>query len=131
MRRQTAIKEFNKQLAKIKRILQAYALARPSVRLSLRVLKAKSDRTNWIYAPKSNTSVLDAAVKIVGKKVSDQCRWIVWSSNTLDSSAEPTHAENTDTPKNSLSTYQVEALIPKSDAGESTLVQLDGLLLTV
>ncbi|KAL8916815.1 MAG: hypothetical protein Q9172_006097 [Xanthocarpia lactea] len=122
VRRQTAIKESTKQLAKIKRLLQAYALARPSVRLSLRVLKAKSDRANWIYAPKSNTSVLDAAVNVVGKKVSGQCRWVVWNSNTLRSSAEPTHADNTDTPKTSLSTYQVEALIPKSDAG--TLKQI-------
>ncbi|KAL8732608.1 MAG: hypothetical protein Q9166_002583 [cf. Caloplaca sp. 2 TL-2023] len=116
VRRQTAIKESGKQLAKIKRTLQAYALARPSVRLSLKVLKAKSDKGNWIYAPKSDGSVSDAAVKVVGKKLSDQCQWIVWGSSTLGALAVATGGEATDTSEDPASTYQIEASIPRPDA---------------
>ncbi|KAL9579343.1 MAG: hypothetical protein Q9203_006735 [Teloschistes exilis] len=69
----TALKDSAKQLTKIKRTLQAYALARPSARLALKVLKAKNDKDNWTYAPKHEASVSDAAVKIIGKKATDQC----------------------------------------------------------
>lgn len=123
VRRQTALKDSAKQLAKIKRSLQAYALARPSVRLSLRVLKAKTDKGNWMYAPKSDASVLDAAVKVVGKKVTDQCRWLVWTPNTLSTEAGATEGDGTTTSATTDSTYQVEALLPISDAGESFTVQ--------
>ncbi|KAL8852846.1 MAG: hypothetical protein Q9221_002221 [Calogaya cf. arnoldii] len=120
VRRQTALKESAKQLAKIKRTLQAYALARPSVRLSLSVLKAKSDKSNWIYAPKSDESVLDAAVKVVGKKVTDQCGWVVWTPNTRLAEAGATEGDRPTT-ATTETTYQVKALRPNSDAGKSTL----------
>ncbi|KAL8806627.1 MAG: hypothetical protein Q9200_004964 [Gallowayella weberi] len=121
VRRQTAIKESGKQLAKIKRTLQAYALARPSVRLSLKVLKAKSDKGNWVYAPKSDASVSDAAVKIVGKRVSDQCRWVVWSPGNLPTKEGATQDENTNSSTQSESTYKVEALVPASKADSSAI----------
>ncbi|KAL8998189.1 MAG: hypothetical protein Q9169_002674 [Polycauliona sp. 2 TL-2023] len=118
VRRQTALKESAKQLAKIKRTLQAYTLARPSVRLSLKVLKAKNEKGNWTYAPKSDASVSDAALKVVGKKVTDECRWVVWTPNAL---REETGAIQEDGPTASAtttSTYQVEALMPKPDADD-------------
>ncbi|KAL8681445.1 MAG: hypothetical protein Q9186_002451 [Xanthomendoza sp. 1 TL-2023] len=121
VRRQTAIKESGKQLAKIKRSLQAYALARPSVRLSLKVLKAKSDKGNWIYAPKSDASVSDAAVKVVGKRVSDQCRWDAWSPSNLQTKEGAIQDENTNTSTQPESMYKVEALIPTPDADSSAI----------
>lgn len=130
VRRQTALKDSAKQLAKIKRNLQAYALARPSVRLSLKVLKAKTDNGNWIYAPKSNASVLDAAVKVVGKKVTDQSRWLVWTPNTPSTEAGATQGDGTTASATTESTHQVEALLPISDAGESTSLRPDWVLLT-
>ncbi|KAL8964672.1 MAG: hypothetical protein Q9183_004288, partial [Haloplaca sp. 2 TL-2023] len=84
VRRQTALKNSAKQLAKVKRTLQAYALARPSVRFSLKVLKAKSDKDNWTYAPKSEASVSDAAIKVLGKKLIDCCQWHVYCPETVD-----------------------------------------------
>ncbi|KAL9027822.1 MAG: hypothetical protein Q9180_007271, partial [Flavoplaca navasiana] len=116
VRRQTALKDSAKQLAKIKQTLQAYALARPSVRLSLKILKSKTDKGNWIYAPKSDAGVLDAAVKVVGKKVTDECQWLVWQSNMPNAEAGITQGDEGTASAVSESAYQIEALMPKPDA---------------
>lgn len=73
VRRQVALKQSEQTLKKIKRTLQAYAFARPTVRLALKVLKHNSDKVNWIYAPKPNGNVEDAALKIVGSACASQC----------------------------------------------------------
>jgi DNA mismatch repair ATPase MutL len=75
IRKQTALKHSTKWLAKSKRLMQAYALARPSVRFSLKVLKAKTNRGDFIYAPKPSASVEDAAFKVIGKDCAGQCGW--------------------------------------------------------
>ena len=77
VRRQTALKNTEKCLKKIKQTLQSYAFARPHVRLSLRVLKAKNDKGNWTYAPKPSGNAEDAAFKIVGAACASQCTWSV------------------------------------------------------
>lgn len=74
VRRQVALKNSEKCLGKIKRTLQAYAFARPHVRLGLKVVKSKSDKFNWMYAPKPNGSIEDAALKVVGSACSSQCK---------------------------------------------------------
>ncbi|KAL8941067.1 MAG: hypothetical protein Q9211_001968 [Gyalolechia sp. 1 TL-2023] len=109
VRRQTALKDPAKQLAKVKRTLQAYAFARPAVRLGLKVLRAKNDKGSWTYAPKSDASVSDVATKILGKKVSDQCQWVVWISDERNSSKQPAKSD---------SMYRFETLIPKPDSGK-------------
>jgi DNA mismatch repair ATPase MutL len=55
--------------------MQAYALARPAVRFRLHVLKAKNNKCDFVYAPKANANVEDAALKIVGKECALQCDW--------------------------------------------------------
>ncbi|KAL9628758.1 MAG: hypothetical protein Q9204_005683 [Flavoplaca sp. TL-2023a] len=121
VRRQTALKDSAKQLAKIKRTLQAYALGRPSVRLSLKVLKSKTDKGNWIYGPKSDASVLDAAVKVVGKKVTDECQWLVWDSSTSSAQAGTTQGNEGTVSEITESSYRVEALMPKPDADPTAI----------
>lgn len=49
-------------------------MARPAVRFSLKVLKAKNDTCNWMYAPRCGSGIEDAAFKIVGKDCASQCR---------------------------------------------------------
>ena len=73
VRKQTALKGASKCLAKTKRMLQSYALARPTVRFSLKVLKAKNEKDNWMYAPKTGAEPSDAAFKVVGKDCAIQC----------------------------------------------------------
>ena len=64
--------------------MHAYALARPHVRLSLKVLKANGDRGDWLYAPQSGGSAEDAAMKIVGKDCASQCELRTVHSNGFD-----------------------------------------------
>lgn len=75
VRKQSALKDATKGLSKIRKMLQSYALARPSVRFSLKILKAKSEKGNSMYVPKSNEATEDAAFKVVGKEAASQCSW--------------------------------------------------------
>ena len=103
MRRQTAERNSSKILARVKRLLQAYVFARPHLRFSLKVLKAKNDKGNWKYPKiagigisKSKPSVFNAAKEIIGQKVTDQCQWFStgWSSTGehIDSASETLEA---------------------------------------
>ena len=116
VRRQTALKSPAKLLFKIKKMLQAYALARPSIRFSLKVLKAKTDKGNWMYAPKRGATpeavLTDAAIQVVGKKVAEQSKWTVWSSSTTDQTA----TAGVEVAKND--SYMIEAILPVPACGQ-------------
>ncbi|QDS68323.1 hypothetical protein FKW77_010689 [Venturia effusa] len=85
VRKQTALKAATKILAKIKRMLKSYALARPSIRFSLKVLKAKTATGNFLYAPRAgSSSVQDAALKLFGNCCTSQCSWHVLHSHGFE-----------------------------------------------
>ena len=78
-----------KTLARIKRLLQAYAFARPYLRLTLKVLKSKDRKADWKYPlntgvrrSESECRPFAAIIDILGKKLIDQCQWtcLAWSS---------------------------------------------------
>lgn len=117
IRKKTALKVSAKTNAKIKRILQAYALARPSVRFSLKALVAKDEKGNWTYAPKAGSNVLDAALKVLNTQAVGQCLWRVWTNLKT---AEPEDAEG-DNARATL--YKIEALLPKPQCGAFIKVQ--------
>ncbi|KAJ5971394.1 uncharacterized protein N7479_001312 [Penicillium vulpinum] len=73
VRRQTALKGATRNLTRIKKLLHAYAIAQPSKRLSLKVLKAKTENSNWTYAPSVDASLSDAAIKVAGTEVASSC----------------------------------------------------------
>ncbi|KAH7399339.1 hypothetical protein BKA66DRAFT_589235 [Pyrenochaeta sp. MPI-SDFR-AT-0127] len=75
VRKQTAIKCSGKTLTKIRRLMQAYALARPAVRFRLHLLKAKNDKDDFVYAPKADANVEDVVLKVIGKNCALQCDW--------------------------------------------------------
>ena len=126
VRRQTALKSPAATFSKIKRTLQAYALARPSIRFSLKVLKAKSDKDNWMYAPKAGACVSDAAIKVVGKEVAGQCQWIVWTNN------EPRNLSSSSTPDGAVTGhsstgndgYSIEAFLPRPQCGTHIIASI-------
>lgn len=100
VRRQAAEKTSVKSLAKIKRLMQAYAIAKPHLRLSLKVMKAKNEKANWKYPKnaavgnsKDAPSIFSAAVDVVGKQVTDQCQQ---ASSTRSSVGEQIDAAVTD-----------------------------------
>jgi DNA mismatch repair ATPase MutL len=67
------LKGATKSLSRIKKLVQAYAIAQPSKRFSLKVLKAKIENNNWTYAPNAEASLSDAAFKVAGTEVSSCC----------------------------------------------------------
>lgn len=116
VRKQAAEKSSAKVLAKIKRLLQAHSLARPHLKLSLKVLKAKNDKGDWKYPKtarignsKLKTSTFDAATEIIGKKVTDQCQW---SSSTWSIGEEHVYDAS-----EICVTYTFEAVIAKPECG--------------
>ncbi|RYP55397.1 hypothetical protein DL769_010202 [Monosporascus sp. CRB-8-3] len=68
VREQIAIKESAKTLDKIRDLLQSYAMARPTLKLALKVLQ--NPKQNWSYSPKRNAEIWEAVLQIFGKEVS-------------------------------------------------------------
>ena len=124
VRRQTALKFFVRMISKIKEILEAYALARPSVRFSLKVLKSKNDKGNWTYAPNVGASVMDAAMKILDLQAVMQCKWYVWPSPEVPKQAS-LGIDGVDDINTDSTGFSIEALLPRPQSGKplvSTLV---------
>jgi len=84
VRKQTAVKNAAKTLAKIRRLMQAYALARPAVRFRLHVLKAKNNKGDFMYAPKASSNVEDAVLKVISKDCALQCDWTALESDGFE-----------------------------------------------
>lgn len=108
VRHQEASKHAAKWLAKIRRLMKAYALARPTIRFQLRVLKARSEKYNFNYAPKSGANVEDAAFKVVGTNCASQCEWTSLKSEG----------------------HELYAFLPKSDAARTKIAN-EGTFLSV
>ncbi|KAE8371872.1 DNA mismatch repair protein [Aspergillus bertholletiae] len=89
VRRQSVLKNTMKTLTRIKKLIQIYAMAQPNTRLSLKVLKAKNENNNWIYAPGRNATIADAALKIVGTDVTSSCVLKKWPSKENANSEQP------------------------------------------
>lgn len=69
------LKNPSKILDEIKKLLQSYSIARPTVKLSFKVLKSKIDKFNWSFAAcKGEGSLPAAAVQVVGKSVAQLCQ---------------------------------------------------------
>ncbi|EED13355.1 DNA mismatch repair protein, putative [Talaromyces stipitatus ATCC 10500] len=85
VRRQAAVKSASKTISKIKKLLQAYAMARLGIRLSLKVLNGRNEKDNWTYAPSSTASIVDASRKVVGVETAGQCESKAWPENVEDS----------------------------------------------
>ncbi|KAL4864898.1 hypothetical protein BDV12DRAFT_175527 [Aspergillus spectabilis] len=104
VRRQVAIKNSKKTLLKIRKMIQTYAMARPSTRLSLKVLKAKSESGNLMYAPGKHATLMEAALKIAGTEVASNCMVKEWPTPPSDSQ---------DSKDEIGSTFRLTALLPK------------------
>ncbi|KAF8866575.1 hypothetical protein BDZ45DRAFT_610676 [Acephala macrosclerotiorum] len=71
VRKQNALKEASRMLSKLKDLLQAYCLARPRVRFSLKVIK--SPKGSWSYAPRPNDGIKEAVSLVIGRDTASQC----------------------------------------------------------
>ena len=127
IRRQAVEKISVKMLIQIKRTLQAYALARPHLRLSLKILKAKDRKGDWIY-PKSGAlsasrleASFNAAADIFGKNLTSQCDL---KSSSWSSTGQQFDEATTEPIAGRDEVYTLEATMAKSDCGTFFLTPL-------
>ncbi|KAA8648438.1 putative DNA mismatch repair protein [Aspergillus tanneri] len=105
VRRQASLKNPAKTIAKIKRMIQSYAMCYPSKRLSLKILKARTDNNNWVYAPGQSATLMDAALKVAGTDVASNCIEKKWPpEESMD--ADQLRTEYT------VSDYRLVSLLP-------------------
>lgn len=106
VRKQLVEKSSSKILVKIKKLLQAYALARSRVRFSLKVLKAKNEKGDFSHCPKREakndasfiSSSFEAATNIFGRKAAEQLqphtsKWPLRGEVAANANAESTNLE--------------------------------------
>ncbi|KAM7197650.1 hypothetical protein V8F20_006540 [Naviculisporaceae sp. PSN 640] len=114
VREKVALRESKKNIIAMKELLQAYALARPHVKLQLRVVNG--DHTlPWSYSPKPNGDIKDAVVQLFGTELASSCILC------MDQPREPSStAEDSNERQSSLTRRQdslaFEAYLPHSFA---------------
>ncbi|EAA34508.1 hypothetical protein GE21DRAFT_983 [Neurospora crassa] len=70
VRLKRATSEATATVLKVKGLLECYALARPQVKLSFKVLGGKQ---SWSYVPTSGAALKDAVVQVMGRELAAQC----------------------------------------------------------
>lgn len=111
VREQVAEKEAQKNLAKAKHLFRAYALTRPMIRLSLKVL-GEDIKQAWSYSPRPDASVREAVVQVFGAGVMSECVLKTISTDT-DSMKDGNVRGG---PR-----MTIEAVLPKPDADLSKI----------
>jgi DNA mismatch repair protein MutL len=114
VRKQVAEKEAQKNLAKVKHLIHAYALARPVIRVSLKV-SGGHVKHSWSYSPPPGAGIREAVVQVFGTGVMAECVLKV-HTNKQDS---PTKDKIND---NGLQ-ISIETVLPKPDADLSKLTK--------
>lgn len=108
VRQQFAVKHAQRNLVKISRLLQAYALAMPRIRLSLSYLGEHKRR--WHYSPAKCATIRDAVCQVLGNDVASNS---VVSSICNDHDTEDGHIDRQD------SGLAIEAVLPKPGVHQS------------
>lgn len=111
VREQVAEKDAHRNLAKAKHLLKAYAMARPMIRLSFKILGGDIKQT-WSYCPRPDASVREAVVQVFGAEVMSEC---VLKTITTDTGS---HMEYNACDGSRIT---IEAVLPKPDADLSKL----------
>lgn len=109
VREQFAVREAQKYRAKMNQLLHSYALARPHIRLSFRVVGEDSKRS-WAYSPGSGATVREAIVQVFGNEV------MAHSMIKMVHSTANDHDGDTIQGGGKLA---IEAVLPKPGAGQS------------
>lgn len=109
VREQFSVKEAQKCLSKISRLLHSYALARPQTRLSLRVL-GESNKRSWLYSPAQGATIKEAVCQVFGNEVA--------SHSMIRTICSDTDYEDGDTIQREEKLV-IEALLPKPGADQA------------
>ncbi|EDN10469.1 predicted protein [Histoplasma mississippiense (nom. inval.)] len=95
VRKRRALKSASKTLNRMKKVLNAYVLSRPEIRLSFKILKRKND-SSWIYASNKHPTVSTAMLRVIGAEAISQCTTITWPQiqDERDDSLRPMSTSN-------------------------------------
>ncbi|TVY41256.1 PMS1 protein-like protein [Lachnellula subtilissima] len=117
VRKQTTLKAAPKTLVKVKELLQSYALSRPSVRFTLKVIKGA--KGSWSFAPRPNDGIKEAVSQVIGRDAAAQC--MEKSLAFSESQSVEANASESLTEKHQLLNDQflVEVFLPRPDADPS------------
>lgn len=110
VREQVILKKAQKSIVNIKHLLYAYALARPHIRLSFKVI-GRGPKQSWSYSPRPDASVKEAVVQVFGTGVMSQC---IWRKLITETSLE-------DDASHDGPDLVIEAVLPKPQADLSKL----------
>ncbi|KAI0381987.1 hypothetical protein F5Y04DRAFT_288137 [Hypomontagnella monticulosa] len=114
VREQLAVKESNKTIDRIRELLRSYAMARPNLKLSFKVIQ--SAKQSWSYSPKPNATVREAATQLFGAEFT--AHYIEKTFQKISSTSEgDTPIERQKSPSNGQ--YTFEAFILKPDSPPS------------
>ncbi|PHH63784.1 hypothetical protein CDD81_5441 [Ophiocordyceps australis] len=103
-RRHSVVAGRRKTLAQMHELLKSYALARPYLRLSLKVVGDSSQ--SWSYSPTASPSVREAVLQIFGVQLARSCAHVATRPCPRESLVFETDADP-------LTTLTFEAFIPK------------------
>ncbi|CCD54915.1 hypothetical protein BofuT4_P162040.1 [Botrytis cinerea T4] len=126
VRKQTALKEAPKTIGKIQELIRRYALARLSVKLTLKIVKGTKGA--WSYSPRPNISIKDSVSLAVGREAALQCSEASMifpepppdrENDTPEGAEIPTGAS----PANDVATshFRLEAFLPRPDAEQGKI----------
>jgi DNA mismatch repair protein MutL len=115
VRSQAAMKEAPKSLAKMKELLQSYALTRPCTKLRFTVLK--NPNLSWSYAPAVSGGIKEAAMQLFGTELASQCTFEAVPSETPREDIGVSNTQNDPgSPPKQEPRLVFEALLPKPGA---------------
>ncbi|KAF3762305.1 hypothetical protein M406DRAFT_239737, partial [Cryphonectria parasitica EP155] len=103
VREQITIKEASKNIARIKQLLFTYALARPQLRLSFKIL-GEENRQSWTYSPRPQATVKEAVIQIFGAELMSRCLIHTACSNPDGKDDTPGHGKDK---------LAIEAVLPR------------------
>ena len=115
VRRQTVLKSSVKILTTIKKLLQSYAFARPHIRFSVKVLKSKDEKHNWMYGATSTATTKDVAAQVGGHRLASECEI---ETNVQSQEASEADKNEVDASMIGSTRFRVSALLPKVNAGK-------------
>ncbi|KAI2614415.1 uncharacterized protein GGS25DRAFT_517262 [Hypoxylon fragiforme] len=114
VRERIAIKDSPKTIGKIQGLLRSYAMARPQLRLSFKVLQ--SPKHNWVYSPKRAANMREAAIQLFGAEIATHCFEKVFESGPVGESESLDEVQVT--PPNDHYIFEAFILKPGSDASK-------------
>ncbi|TGO29014.1 hypothetical protein BPAE_0020g00590 [Botrytis paeoniae] len=125
VRKQTALKEAPKTIGKIQELIRRYALARISVKLTLKIVKGTKGA--WSYSPRPNIAIKDSVSLVIGREAALQCfeasMIFPASPNCEIDTSEGADIPADVNPANDVATshFRLEAFLPRPDAEQSKI----------